>query len=473
MLSQDNLVSITILARWTGFARPSQKCNRLVIRRSSEDRYAAFEAMNQLSYPIESHLINGWLDAIQLECPRFEPTLFGRSHAELDFHFGSCCTDDYPAMKLRIELAGAQIVEMNTHSNHAHLLPWAICDPDERISFHPEISIRLAELMPVGYLFRERLLDSSAVFEAERLLRDEIARMENQRVPERSAESIESHKNRVHEQLRRHADAARNGESVSYVGNQARYTANQLRRLNEQQLIELASNGYDLSTADETGQTALMLAAFPPFNRDQFRKLVRVGADVNARRSDGLTGLMLACAGSEELSVKEWLLAGANVHIRGPNNSTALMLGAKNGGIVSDLLAHGAKPNDLDDDGHTAIDYALEDICIMWAGKRLRSIELLATALVTVDARSLASSYQRALDVVRKFRLEIEIEREFGGRTMSDAIREVKMKQSPSKDQVQYANDIFEFIDLEITEIELADRIVDILGAAVSRRHQT
>ncbi len=463
----DNLVSITILARWTGLACPSQKCNRLTIQRSSGDGYVAFDEMDQNSYPIEARLINGWLDAIRLECPSIEPTLFGRSQDELDFHFGGCSTDDYPAMKLRIEFAGAHFLEMSTNSNHAHLLPWTIHDPNERTSFNPQISIRLAELMPAGFLFRERLFDSSAFFNSDKLFREEIARMDNEKVPEPSGEIFESQMNRIHEQLQRFFDAAQNGESVTHDSVRPQYTANQLRRLSEQQLRELVLNGFDLSTSDETGQTALMLAAFPPFNSDQFRKLVRAGADVNARRADGLTGLMLACAGSEELSVKEWLHAGASVDIRGPNNSTALMLGAKNGVIVSDLLAHGAKATDLDDDGDTALDYALEDISIMWAGKRLKSIELLSAALETDEARSLVRSHHRALEVARKLRLEVDIEREFGGRTMSETIRELRIKQS--QDQVHYLSDILEFVDLEITEIELADRIVEILGAAISR----
>ncbi|MGV3607193.1 MAG: ankyrin repeat domain-containing protein [Planctomycetaceae bacterium] len=465
-----NLVSITILARWTGFARPSQKCNRLTIQRSSGDGYAAFDEMNQIFYPVESHWIKGLLDAIRLECPSIRPTLFGRSQDELDFHFEGWTTDDYPAMKLRMELANNKFIEMSTNSNHAHLLPWTICDPNERTSFNPQISIRLANLMPDGFLFRERLTDSSNSFESDKLFRDEIARMDNEKTFERPEKCFESQGNRHHEQLQHFADAAKNGDFVNYDSSQPQYTANQLRQLSEQQLSELVLNGFDLSTSDETGQTALMLTAFPPFNSNQFRKLVQAGADVNAKRSDGLTGLMLACAGGEELSVKEWLHAGASVDFRGPNNSTALMLGAKNGVIVSDLLAHGAKATDLDDDGETALDYAMDDISIMWAGKRLRSIELLSAALETVDAHSLVRSHNRAMELTRKLRLEIDIEREFGGRTMSKTIQELRTKQSQSQDQGHYLNDILKFVDLEITEIELADRIVEILGAAVFRR---
>lgn len=428
--------------------------------------------MDQVYYPIEARLVNEWLDAIRLECPSIEPTLFGRSQDELDFHFGGCSTDDYPEMKLRLEVAKDRFVEIKTNSNHAHLLPWTIYDSYERTSFNPQISIRLAELMPVGFLFRERLIDSSVDFNSDKLFREQIARMDNDGVPETPGVSFESQKNLIHGKLQRFADADKNGEPETRGSASRQYTANQLRWLSEQELNELTQNGFDLSTSNETGQTALMLSAFPPFNSNQFRKLVRAGADVNARRSDGLTGLMLACAGSEEIAVKEWLHAGASVDIRGPNNSTALMLGATNGVIVSDLLAHGAKATDLDDDGNTALDYAMEDISVMWAGKRLKSVELLSAALRTVASHSLTRSHERALEVARKLRLEIEIDREFGGRTMSEAIREAR-SEPRTTERLQYLNDILEFVDLEITEIELADKIVEILVAAVSRQPET
>lgn len=56
-------------------------------------------------------------------------------------------------------------------------------------------------------------------------------------------------------------------------GGNAIYTAIQLRRRSESEPSELVADGFDLSISDETGQTAFMLAAFPPFSRDQFEKL--------------------------------------------------------------------------------------------------------------------------------------------------------------------------------------------------------
>ena len=108
----------------------------------------------------------------------------------------------------------------------------------------------------------------------------------------------------------------------------------------------------------------------------------------------------------------------------------------------------------------------------MWAGKRLKSVELLSAALRTVASHTLTRSHERALDVARKLRLEIEIDREFGGRTMSEAIRKAR-SEPRTTEQLQYLNDILEFVDLEITEIELADKIVEILGTAVSRQPET
>lgn len=434
--------------------------------------------MNQISAPIHPSLVGEFLRAVDLDCPGIEPRFFGRTQAELDFHFGSCSTDDSPAIRVRIEYADDRVCEVSTQSNHAHLLPWSIRDPDARVSFNPQISIRLAELMPSGFLFRERLAESSSLFDDELLHRERVANWETQTETDGQTVSYEQQMARLNETLKRLAEVAIEGEAVRYEGIQVPYTASQLRQLSEEQLRDLVSQGYDLSTSDETGQTALMLAAFPPFNSEQFRKLVRVGADVNARRSDGLKGLMLACAGSDEKVVREWLNAGASVEVRGPNQTTALMLGAKNGAIVSDLLASGANVTDLDDDGDSALDYAMQDISIFWAGKRLKSIELLSSEQARFGTPSFSRSFQRALDMARQVRLSIEIDREFGGQTISEAIRDTQLRhaqiaemenQSPSPS----LHEAHEFIDLEITEIELADRIVELLRCAASRFHQS
>lgn len=97
--------------------------------------------------------------------------------------------------------------------------------------------------------------------------------------------------------MKKLADEMAHGDEVVFSKRKRDYTANRLRTFSATDLSELAADGFDRSTSDETGQTVLMLAACPPFSHTQFEKLVAVGADVNAQRADSMTGLMMACAG--------------------------------------------------------------------------------------------------------------------------------------------------------------------------------
>lgn len=151
-----------------------------------------------------------------------------------------------------------------------------------------------------------------------------------------------------------------------------------LKRLPARAAIELIAQGADVNIADDVGQTALMIAAFPPFNQEKFRALVTAGANVEARRNDGLTGLLLACAGGESEAAEEWVRAGADVRVRCPENSTPLMLGARWPHIVALLLASGADPNAADKDGHTPLAYGVIQQCSVSAqGERTAIRQLL------------------------------------------------------------------------------------------------
>lgn len=463
-LNAHHVRGITVHAMWTGFATPSQHTNRAPICRCIDGEFSVTDSMTQESANVAQSIVQEFLSTLLIMCPKPEPLLFGRSQNELDWHFGSLTTDDYPAMIVEIELYDASILKLSTRSNHAHLLPWTIEFNSVVESFHPGISIALAAMLPEGFLFHDRLASSEVEFSSDAKMRDYVRLLDEKSNSEQQVSSHEDAVANLNSFMNGEADKKTLGEAVAVDPEKRHYSANKLRRLSEDELKKLVADGYDLSTSDETGQTALMLAAFPPFKPEQFQKLVRVGADVDARRADGLTGLMLACAGHMQDGVRPWLTAGATVDLRGPRNCTALMLGAKCHEIVENLLKHGADAAAKDDVGDTALEYAMDDLSVMQAGSRLASIQLLADELASKDPEALRRSYASALETARKTRLDIEIQYKFGCQTMSDKIAKLKERRTSSEAHSSYLADLAEFIDLEITEIELADRIVETIG---------
>lgn len=461
-------VKIEIDALWTGFGSPPQAFGRVVLRPDENGAWTALDELALTQFTVPQEQIVRLMTAIDDVATKPEPIRFGRTADELDWHFGGCTTDDYPTMLVELHFEDREVLRMKTSSNHAHLLPWTVESNDRFDSFNPEISVALAALLPDGWLFKESLQSSHGIFDAENELRAEAAKHWQEPVG-RPDETFEQQMARVNAGMKKLADEWAHGEQV-VLSKRRDYTANQLRTLSAAELSELAADGFDLSTSDETGQTALMLAASPPFSHAQFEKLVAVGADVNAQRADSMTGLMMACAGGMQETVPFWLAAGARVDLRGPNGCTAIMLGAKYPKIVQSLLERGADVAAADNDGDTALDYAIYDQDIMRAGARLQSIELLAREIGRVERSSLSlkRSLARTIEIARKVRVHRHVLIRLGSRPMSEHLFAVRKKDEQNETVQAVLRDMDEFIDLEITEIELADRIVALLREAVA-----
>jgi len=97
---------------------------------------------------------------------------------------------------------------------------------------------------------------------------------------------------------------------------------------------------------------------------DLVREAIRQGVDINARNSDGMTPLLVACVERDEPTrevISVLLSAGANPNVRTPgNDATPLMWAAesKEPGTVEMLLKAGADAKARDSSGKTAFDHA-------------------------------------------------------------------------------------------------------------------
>jgi hypothetical protein len=124
---------------------------------------------------------------------------------------------------------------------------------------------------------------------------------------------------------------------------------------------KLLKEGADLNAKNWFGWTPLHLAAYNG-HIEVVKLLIEKGANVNAR-NNGDTPLHLAAENGHIEVVKLLIEKGANVNAKGSSGWTPLHEAANDGHIevVRLLLEHGAEPNIKDVWGKTAIDLAREE----------------------------------------------------------------------------------------------------------------
>lgn len=457
---------IEIYGRWFGFYGPAD-IGCLILQLNKNGDWTLQDELTLENRIVPGGKITRLVNALNDPSPEPDPVRLNRKAELLEQHFGSMSTNDSP--ELLIELKnGVQSQYVKTNSQHTQLLPWKIGNEGLVKTYNPDVSIALADILPDDWMYTERLrkctLKSDSEYEEQ---------MEQAKKAFEEYENSKKEQDKPFDEMMADFDSAVNellekemlGENVEYNSGKLDYTANQIRTMSLTELTSLVEQGFDLSTSDETGQTALMLASFPPFHQEQFDNLVAAGADVNARRSNHTTGLMIACAGWEEKVVPHWVKAGADVNLRGSDNCTALMLGTKRSSIVRCLLENGADPALKDSDGDTALDYAIENPDIYYAGERLESIAILSEAIGRVDLNSVKRSLERAIRSAHKERIREKV----GDKLFSNIYQESKVKSNRFEVIKKHSPEMLKTIDLEINEVELADRIVKLISEIISR----
>ena len=126
-------------------------------------------------------------------------------------------------------------------------------------------------------------------------------------------------------------------------------------------LALLLESGMSPGVRDRYGRTPLMEAC-QAGRPENMRLLVQRGADANAFDKEKTTVLMHACAGASDGKVVRYLIShGARVNERNAYGCTALMIAAARGNVdvVRVLLRHGADANAVSDNQETPLTFAV------------------------------------------------------------------------------------------------------------------
>jgi ankyrin repeat protein len=122
-------------------------------------------------------------------------------------------------------------------------------------------------------------------------------------------------------------------------------------------------------------------------------RLIKSGADVNAKNDYGSTPILEAVDPGNAVILEKLLKAGANPNSPGPDGMTPLMIVARNPNtkLAKLLLDHGANPN--------AVEQQRKQTALMWAAAQSQSamVKVLVAAGADVNARALVNPVATAM----------------------------------------------------------------------------
>lgn len=155
-----------------------------------------------------------------------------------------------------------------------------------------------------------------------------------------------------------------------------------VRSVDREEVRRLIKQGVDVNAPEGDGSTALHWASY----RDDGEisdQLLRAGAKVNTANDLGATPLWAASQNGSEAMVRRLLQAGADPHLALQSGETPLMVASRVGSapVVSQLLARGAKVNVSATRGQTALMWAV-------AQKHPAVVKLLIDGGADIHARS-------------------------------------------------------------------------------------
>lgn len=255
-----------------------------------------------------------------LETPYREasPKQFGLSRPQLQVEFSACVDDDNPSFLVRLHLNSGSLLQLKTDSYHAHMLPWRCrLDGGEVIkTYNREISLAVAELLGEDFLDRHRLMGLGRFLkdrrESDVPIEARLWTYQPQPPPTDPDVLDENGKTalmRASKDDNNFQELVQSGADLEIRGQQG-LTGLQMACLwgGAEEVERWAKAGANLETPNESGHTALMVAANLP---EILRILLTHGALVNAADTDGDTALDHAIDVQNIESIEVLLTAGA------------------------------------------------------------------------------------------------------------------------------------------------------------------